>query len=254
VRLGWAARALAMQGSFDLRARMLAATIAIHAGLLAFLLSAHRETQSVAFSSPMSTIDLAAPPGPAQPAKPPQPKPVPPTPPQPVVVPPPVVPLPLPSDMAVALLDQSVMQATGGACDLTAPVQEALRTSEAVQAALPMLPRPSRSVANAVMIWDANWVAFADAPDLSVRDTIRDAIAGTVAVASEECRLQMQGGPRLLILPLGDTQTIVLALGSGQWRWQDLLDTARPDGWVMAGSGPENLYSVARASVTRPAT
>lgn len=247
-------RALAVRGPLDLRARTLVLTISVHVALLAMLLFAPQGSRSLPVTSAISMIDVAAPPGPAQPATPPQPKPVPPTPPLPVIVPPPAVPLPLPSELAVALLDQSTAQASGGACDLTAPVQEALRTSLPVQAALPTLPRPSRSVANAVMIWDADWVIFTDETGVSVRDTIRDAIAGTIAIASEECRLQPQGGPRLLILPLGDTQTIVLALGSGQWRWQDLLDTARPDGWVMADQEPAPSLSAARASAARPAT
>jgi hypothetical protein len=76
------------------------------------------------------------------------------------------------------------------------------------------------------MVWNANWVM----PDTSLQpaafDDIRDVVATTVAAASEACRVQPQGGPRLILLP-GTTENVVLALGSGTWRWQDVLDTAR---------------------------
>ncbi len=205
-------------------------------------------------SPSLSLVDIAAPPGPAQPAKPPQPVRKPPTPPEPIVVPPPVVPLPMPTAMAVAVLEASLAQAAGDACDLTAPVQEALRTDPAIQSVLATIPRPSRSVANALMIWDAGWLAFGDGQAAAARDMIRDAIAGLIAAAPEECRAQPQGGPRLLILPVGDHETIVLALGSGEWRWQDLLDTARPEGWVMAGAAVSGLQEKSVGKGIRPLT
>lgn len=210
------------------RAQALAATLAVHAGLLALLLVQVAEpVRPVASALTMFDVtglnadEVSKPPKAPQP----KPKPVPPTPPQPVVVPPTV--LPTPSAMVVALLDQADTATMGGACDLTGPVQAALQSSELVAASVPQIPRDQRSVANAIMIWNAAWISPDARFDPAAFDAIRNVVAETVAAASEECRLQPQGGPRLIMLP-GATENTVLALGSGTWRWQDLLDTAQP--------------------------
>lgn len=158
----------------------------------------------------------------------PQPKPVPVTPPERVVVPPPEILLPAINPTVVALLEQADAQASAGACDLTAPVQAALQADRAVASALPQIPQARRSVANAIMIWDAGWITIDDPREAPARTAIRDTVAQTVAAASEQCRLQPQGGPRLILIP-GQAAATVLALGSGVWRWQDVLDTARPE-------------------------
>lgn len=164
----------------------------------------------------------------AKPPEAPQPDPVEPTAPQPVIVPPPVVPLPTPNETVVAMLEQIDAAASGGACDLTDPVQAALRQSEKVAESLPQIPQTRRSVANAIMVWNVEWVALHETLDSAAMAAIRDTVAGTVAAASTECRLQPQRGPRLILLP-GLRETMVLALGSGVWRWQDLLDSARTE-------------------------
>ena len=211
-----------------MRATPLGLTIAAHFGVLAILLmptvqrAKSRETTLSMFDV-APNIALAK----QAPAKPPQPVRVPPPPVEAILVPPPIVPLPVPSDVVVAMLAQSDAQSQDGACDLTEPVRAALAESVEVQAVLQRMPRAHRSVANAVMVWNVDWVASDDRLDREALEVIRDVVAGTVAAASPECRLQQQGGPRLIVLP-SDGENIVLALGSGMWRWQDMLQTARP--------------------------
>lgn len=148
---------------------------------------------------------------------------------------PPVVPL-LPSELSpvapavpeaiAALLADADLQAAGGTCDLTGPVQAALRLDPEVQRLLPSIPPSRRSVAMAIALWNREWVA----PDAEltpiVLDAIRLTVVTTVDAASAACRSQVQAGPRLVYLP-GAIDT-VLALGSGEWAWQDVADTARP--------------------------
>jgi hypothetical protein len=233
--------------------RALGATLAVHGGLLALLLMPSVENARPAGSA-LAMFDVTGPLASETP-KPPkarQPTPVPPTPPQPIVVPPPILPLPTPNAIVVALLEQADASASGGACDLTGPVQAALQTNEGLMRSLPHIPRDQRSVANAIMVWNAQWVT--PDPDLAPAafEVIRDVVAGTVAAASEECRLQPQGGPRLIMLP-GTTETIVLALGSGTWRWQDVLDTARPSDSPLqvadAGAPPSIFAGLSRATL-----
>lgn len=232
----------------SVRRTSLILTIAAHVGLFGILMTPTARPVRVQAAS-LKLFDVQpGPPAPkVQTPKPRQPQPVPPQPPEPVIVPPPVVPLPAPSAMVAALLEQSDEAAQGGACDLTEPVRAALEENAEVQASLPRIPRAHLSVANAIMVWNVDWVLSDDRLDAKILDSIRDVVAGTIAAASSECRLQPQGGPRLIILP-GQTGNIVLALGSGQWRWQDMLETARP-GWtdsqLLASARPEITFASA---------
>ena len=111
--------------------------------------------------------------------------------------------------------------ATGQTCQVTAWLQQALQVDPAVQAALPAIPKPARSVANAIMLWDGGWVG----PRLNAADgvtTIRMAVIAGVRSAPAACQTQVVRGPELIILTQGAEST-VLAIGSGEWRWGDLL-------------------------------
>jgi hypothetical protein len=225
----------------------------VHVGLFGLLLIPNRaEPQSI--KPTLSVFDISATSTNPEPPKAPQPKPVRPTPPQPIMVPPPEILLPTPNTLLVAMLDQTESAANGGTCDLTAPVQAALQSSDAVRASLPMIPPDKRSVANAIMVWKVAWLAEDQQLDATAIAVIRDVVADTIAAATPECRLQPQSGPRLLLLS-GAGDTVVLAVGSGQWRWQDLLDTVRSDltgeGMLAAAPSATLFASVDRASIAR---
>lgn len=134
------------------------------------------------------------------------------------------------------------------------PVQVALQSSDAVRASLPLVSPEKRSVANAIMVWKDVWLADYPQLDNTAVDVIRDVVADTIAAATPECRLQPQAGPRLLLLS-GTGDSVVLAVGSGEWRWQDLLETARPnltgDGMLSVPSRATIFASVDRASIAR---
>ena len=85
-----------------------------------------------------------------------------------------------------------------------------------------MIPRPARSVANAVMLWDGGWVESPGRAAAGVT-AIRMALIVGVRSAPPACQLQLVRGPELIILTAGGEST-VLAIGSGEWRWGDLLD------------------------------
>ncbi len=232
-----------------------AAAFAFHAGAIALLMMPTvTKPRPVVRALAVFDVSASATIPDASPPEVPQPEVVKPTPLQPVIVPPPVVPLPTPNETIVAMLQETDASATGGACDLTEPVQAALQSSELVNARLPQIPSARRSVANAIMVWNAEWVALHEALDPDAMAAIRDTVAGTIAAASPECRLQPQSGPRLIVIP-GVAETTVLALGSGLWRWQDLLETARP-GWTEAelleAASPENIQTdIDYASIAR---
>ena len=78
------------------------------------------------------------------------------------------------------------------------------------------------AVANAIAVWNQNWIEPDTAIDKNVYETIRLTIANTIIRASESCRLQPQGGPRLMYLPVNGTTTVI-ALGSGEWTCSNWL-------------------------------
>lgn len=196
----------------------LAVTLVVHLALLALFLT-REPRRSTPEPAGLALFDIAS----AATSPPTASEPRPDTPAEPMPVVPAVISVAAPQ-IATATAPTAT---SAGACDLTAPVQAALRLNGEVRAALGRVPRETRSVANAMVIWNAGWLDPDQTLDAPARELIRASITTILASASESCRLQPQGGPRLLIVP-GDGETIVLALGSGVWKWQDLLDTAGP--------------------------
>lgn len=229
------------------RAGAIAGAATIHLLGLAFLMfplraqtPSARQPNMVAFDSPV--------PAPSAKPKPRQPRKIAPQLPLPDPVPPPLIKLSVVTPQVVALLEQADAQAASGGCDLTAPVQAALQSSAAIQQQLPAIPVERRSVANAIAIWNQDWVQPDAQLNVEVIDTLRDAIATTIEAASQACRMQPQGGPRLIYLPGSaktGTGTTILALGSGAWTWQQVADTAKADAAIPSPQPRPLLFQTA---------
>ena len=71
----------------------------------------------------------------------------------------------------------------------------------------------------AIMLWNGDWVRTGgqDGKGLSA---VREAVLWEVGFAPEACRNQRMHGMLLLSLADGSTR---FAIGSGEWRWSDLL-------------------------------
>lgn len=97
-------------------------------------------------------------------------------------------------------------------CAIVDAVAAALSHDPAVAAALaPALAEPAR----AVMMWDGHWTA-AGSP------AIRRVVVATIAAQPAPCRDEIQIGPRLIFVSVPDA-TISIAVGSGTWRWFNLV-------------------------------
>jgi len=107
-----------------------------------------------------------------------------------------------------------------GPCALADGVQAALR-ADGPRAALQRIPRQDRSAANAVMLWDGQWVRGGPLADAAVARPIRAAIVEAVRAADRACAEASVTGPVLLIVPEG-SGAAVLVVGSGVWRWSDV--------------------------------
>lgn len=118
-------------------------------------------------------------------------------------------------------LSVAASAALGTPCDLSQWLQKALQADPQVLQALTLIPRPARSVANAIMLWDGGWVATSPRAASGVA-AIRQALLAGVLAAPPACRDQPVVGPE--IFTLTDAQgTTVIVVGSGAWRWGDLL-------------------------------
>ena len=106
-------------------------------------------------------------------------------------------------------------------CDVLLPVSVAnprtfLRSSNAAV-------EGANRLGKAVMMWNGDWVRSGgqDGKGLSA---VREAIMWEVAFAPEACRNERMRQPVLLSLADGNTR---FAIGSGDWRWSDLLGVRR---------------------------
>jgi hypothetical protein len=103
----------------------------------------------------------------------------------------------------------------GGTCDTARAVQQALQRDPLVRSAVEDAHRLGKSV----MLWNGDWVRTGD-QDGKGLSAVREAIVWQIAFAPEACRNRPMHG--LILLSLADGATH-FAIGSGAWRWTDLL-------------------------------
>jgi hypothetical protein len=110
----------------------------------------------------------------------------------------------------------------GTTCDVSGTLARAFGENEFIKGELARIGPESRSISNAIMFWNAAWVELpGDAPKDAV-EMLRRAIVEGVRAAPPECLAQELAGPRFIIV--GDTsRATMLVLGSGTWRWEQLL-------------------------------
>ena len=94
-------------------------------------------------------------------------------------------------------------------------MQQALRRDPLVHTAVDNANRRGK----AILMWNGDWVR-SGAQDGKGLSAVREAIMWEVAFAPEACRNKPMHGLVLLSLADGSTR---FAIGSGDWRWTDLL-------------------------------
>ncbi len=115
-----------------------------------------------------------------------------------------------------------------GGCAIDALLQDRYGRDEAVQAALTAIPSTARSVSNAIQLWDGDWVAPPEAVAADPLAAVRAMTIEVVENAPPRCRNQPLRGPRFVIVPLPEGATMVVVIGSGEWRWVDVLPRRQP--------------------------
>lgn len=112
--------------------------------------------------------------------------------------------------------------ASGSGCAVSDTVQARLRASPEVQVALDQMPRASRSVADAVLLWNGRWIEADQVGGPAAIDPIRAVVADVVRAVPADCRSAQVTGPRFVFVPSA-TGARILTFGSGNWTWAQLL-------------------------------
>lgn len=108
----------------------------------------------------------------------------------------------------------------GGGCDMVRELQNALRGDADVRAAIASA-HSAAGPGRALLVWDGDW---RQTPGQSGKGLagVRQAIALEVAFAPQACRRETMRG--LVLITMSDAPGAArVVLGTGSWRWNDLL-------------------------------
>ena len=152
-----------------------------------------------------------------------EPLPPPPLPPDPVVVE-----VRMPSVLVAATSADAIAASPspspgpGSDCAIDRVVTDALAHDPAALAILATLGPDTRAVTGAVMLWNGAWTVATNPADARALAGLRPRVAEAIMRARAACRSADVTGPRLIAVPAPD-RTTMLAIGSGVWRWEQLL-------------------------------
>jgi hypothetical protein len=108
---------------------------------------------------------------------------------------------------------------SGGGCNMVRLLQAALRKDASVQAAVAQAHRAGTG--KAMLVWNGDWVQHPEQEGHGLA-MIREAILIEVGFAPAACKAEPMRG--MVMISLSDAPGAPrLALGGGDWRWQDML-------------------------------
>ncbi len=198
------------------------AIIAAHLALAAWVLLGGSNYATARRTPALAAIDISQDvPKPDAPAK-------------PAIVP------PVPDVRMVALLPSELMieaappvsgSGTGNGCAVASAVSAALLADKDAMAELAALPAEVRSDADAVMLWNGAWLDVAPEAQMQMAQTpipaLKRVVTDTVLALPAECQEVQTAGPQLIPIPEPGRTTMVV-IGSGLWRWSNLIEPPPP--------------------------
>ena len=133
----------------------------------------------------------------------------------------------LPSKLTIAAAPPVAGSGTGNGCSVASAVSAALIANKDAMAELAALPAAVRSDADAVMLWNGAWLDGAPEADAQMAQTqiaaLKRAVTDAVLALPLECQAVETAGPQLIPIPEPGRTTMVV-IGSGVWRWLDLIE------------------------------
>ena len=132
----------------------------------------------------------------------------------------------LPSNLKIAMAQPVAVSGDGNGCSVASAVSAALIADKVAMAELAALPTEVRSQADAVMLWNGAWLD--DDPEWQMQmaqrqiPALRRVVTEAVLALPAACLEVQTSGPQLL--PISEPErTTMVVIGSGVWRWSNLL-------------------------------
>lgn len=122
--------------------------------------------------------------------------------------------------------DSTSLAAAAGGCALLEVVAKALVADPAAMNSVINSPPETRSIAEAVVIWNAGWSEAASSLDAPLGPA-RMVVEQSLGSIEDGCLDAPVAGPRLVPIPDGEG-TMFLVFGSGNWTWRELMLSADP--------------------------
>lgn len=119
--------------------------------------------------------------------------------------------------------DSQTVAAPSGACATLDLVTEALVADPLAVDAVVQSPPETRSIAEAIVMWNAGWSHAASTAD-SPLSRPRAVVEQSLDTVETGCLDEQITGPRLIPIPVQEGQrTMFLVFGSGSWTWRELI-------------------------------
>lgn len=119
--------------------------------------------------------------------------------------------------------ESSAMTAAPGTCSTLDLVSKAIASDPSALESVIRAPPETRSVAEAIVMWNAGWSSAALTSDSPLAPA-RAAVEVKLATVDDACLDEPIAGPRLVPIRVPDSQsTMILVFGSGNWTWRELM-------------------------------
>ena len=122
--------------------------------------------------------------------------------------------------------DSISLAAVSGGCAPLEAVAKALVANPGAMNSIINSPPETRSIAEAVVIWNAGWSDAAGSLDAPLGPA-RVVVEQSLDLIEDGCLDAPVAGPRLVPIPDG-AGTMFLVFGSGNWTWRELMPSANP--------------------------
>jgi hypothetical protein len=130
-----------------------------------------------------------------------------------------------------------------GGCGISTVIGQAIQQDSSAMGELAAVPRGLRTTADAVMLWDGQWLQLQSNSTGALRKVVAEILVGTAL----ECRNAPLLGPQLI--PISEPErTTMIVFGSGSWRWSDLIkpDECRPEQATQCEKPETSLQEIRR--------
>lgn len=120
--------------------------------------------------------------------------------------------------------ESSALTAPSGQCATLDEIGKAIIADPLAVTAVLQSPPETRSIAEAIVMWNAGWSPAASSPE-SPLGAARTVVELSLNAVEDGCLDEQIAGPRLVAIPVpGGQRTMFLVFGSGTWTWRELLN------------------------------